>query len=258
VKLVRKNFALSSSDLDRLEQCPAAGAYRLQPKPELTFPQWYGIFVHRFLQYAVEQGRDYALAYIRSKRMKGVVSTCEKIDVDAIPAGAVEVGFSHDVLRNEAVVLPPNERTENLNPASEQYCRADLISEHQKLPLVVDYKCGSVDSRHPAREVQLLGIAAALRASWTDPWELSAVRPSGYYVALVGVRSTGALDWSMVKVDDADINEHLARAKRVQLRVMDVRASATNDARDVIDAFVKGPACELCELKPACPAHDPR
>src|SRR2546428_787542 len=71
--------AVNFTDFPRLAQCPAAGALALRggQKEKPTFPMWRGIFVHRFLEYAVTRGRQAALEYIRSKNMRGLAPWCE-------------------------------------------------------------------------------------------------------------------------------------------------------------------------------------
>lgn len=49
--LIAKSFNICSSDLGRLAACPGAGCYVLPKEREKpSFGQWYGIFVHRFLE----------------------------------------------------------------------------------------------------------------------------------------------------------------------------------------------------------------
>jgi hypothetical protein len=243
--IVRKDFVISSSSLGRLEQCPAAGVFRQTTKEKPSFPQWYGIFVGRFLQYAVERGREAALAYVYTKKMKGVHNVCERIDTDALPVGRCEVGLAHDVIRDRGRELLPGARSNDLDVYSEQYGRADLLGELEGgVSLIVDYKMGDISELNPAEFNQLLGLAAALRGA-------QGRSPAGYALALAQIRSTGHVDWAVSRVDDAHLDRYAERARLVHLRVLEDREHA--DSGRSID-FVPGAECTWCELRPDCPA----
>lgn len=256
-RLERKDFVVSSTQLEKIEACPATGVYVARGiEKKANFQQWYGIFVHRFLQYAITKGREEALAYVYTKKMKGVHSVCEKIDVDSLPMGQVEIEFAHNPIEGTSRRLPKNQGIRSADPDMEQYGRADLIEEPSPIPHVIDWKTGQLGDRHPARETQLLGLAASIRGQLSDPWGLTPPgltrSENGYKVSLVGIHATGDLEWATTTLDDVAIDAYEERARRVQLRVIQDRKDADTGRTP---AFVKGAHCMYCDLKPICPAQ---
>ena len=254
--LDRKDFVLVATQLPRYEQCPATGVYRIGGvKEKIGYGMWYGIFVHRFLEYALERGRDAALEYIRTKKMKKVREVCEAIDTDALPTGRAEVAMLFDPSRNKGREMYRGESWELIDVESEQYVKSDLVSASgapgRRAPLIGDYKCGPASLElHPAESTQLLAGAAAWRAMNRDGWGLNY---SGRIdVALITVLGTGELVWRIVELDDRDLDAYTGRARRVHLRVLDDRTRA--DSGNPPD-FVPGPMCDHCELQPVCPAR---
>jgi hypothetical protein len=254
--LIRKDFTLTSANLPRFEQCPATGVYRLGGAEKPThYGMWWGIFVHRFLEYAVERGRDRALEYIRTKKMRKVVALCERIDVAALPPGRAEVPLLHSPLDDTGHEGTKGDYHRDNDPNRDHFGKADFLSTSGPRPLIVDYKTGDLgDDVQPAGNTQLLGLAAALRRCITDPW---AVQPPGSMwrgevdVALVQVRATGDLDWTIATLADPDLDAYATRARLLHLRVLDDRQRAD---RGIPPDHATGPNCTQCELNPACPA----
>jgi hypothetical protein len=240
-KLKRRDFIVCSRDLDRLEACPGAGVYVLPRKPKTTYPQWYGIFVHRFLEYCVDRGHEAALEYIRAKRIKGAVRTCERIDPEQLLYGQVEVGWCHDPFDDTSRRVPWS-LMPTVDVTREQFGKADLVVELDvPRPLIADYKCGGHDGR-PATSSQLLGLAAAYRAE-TGVSELD--------VAIAGVMSSGEVRWATQTVDGCDLDRYVERALRAHRRVLAARTRADEGAQP---EFVRGSVCTWCSLHTACPA----
>lgn len=241
--LKRKNFTICSGVLDRLEQCPASGVYVSPYKEKPHYGQWYGIFVHRFLEYCVTRGHDAALAYIRSKKMASAVRTCERIDPDQLYYGEAEVGWGHNPFNDTARRIP-HAVMETIDWQTEQFGKADgVITCGVPRPLIVDYKCGEPGGPDPADRPQLLGLAASFRAE-SQAKEID--------VAIGAVRGTGEIVWKEQTVDSNDLDRYVDRTKTVHLRILEDRQRA--DAGIVPD-FVKGDQCDWCNIKSLCPAQ---
>jgi len=241
--LIAKDFFLSSAMIEQLELCPASGVFRLAEKPEKVEPWlWWGIFIHRFLEYAQTRGRDAALEYIAQKFPRGL-ATCRRIDTDAIPSGDVEVALAHDVYERTARQIFAGQKPV---VARETYSRADLIFRDPKngnRPHVVDYKTG--DPGSPDGDIQLLGQAAAVADLLGWRREVA--------VSFVIVKSTGELVWRTVELSADELDEFTERSRKVHLRVMQTRQDYNE--RGVLPDFIPNSYCTYCALKPACPAH---
>lgn len=253
MRLGRGKRAVTFTDYQRLEQCDAARGLQLYgaPKEKPSFPQWRGIFIHRYLQYAVERGREAALVWARTKKLKGFVKLCEAIDVEALPEGRTEVAYA----------WCPESRSSrevhgwDLDPGAEHYTRVDLLAEAYGCPHVVDYKSGSLKELDPVSSEQLLGGALAVRARWSDPWGLGSagsVLPDRYFLSYVGVESDGSLRWRTACIQNAQLDQFEQRSRQIHLKVLDSRQRY--DRHEPLQ-FRTGPACGRCELAPLCPAQ---
>lgn len=249
-ELVRAKSALFWTSFERYEQCEAACAYHLRgPKQPMHGGAWWGIFVHRFLQYAQEKGREAALKYVGSKRTKGLFDCCRKIDVSALPEGRVELGQAFDPITEEYAEVSHGTRV----PENFQHGRLDVLSELERCPWVIDYKTGDIDDRHPAEDVQLLGNMLAVRAGWQDPWGLAmrGERPRGYFVSLAKVNRDGSVRFRTAELSDTHLDNFHQRARRIQLKVLHLRQRVDDGERI---AFQAGPACGSCPIAVVCPA----
>lgn len=250
-ELVRARGAVLWTGFERYEQCEAACAYHLKgPKQPVSAGNWWGIFVHRFLQYAHDKGREAALKYVGQKRMKGLFDCCSKIDVSALPEGRAELGQAFDPVTGEHAEVMPGARV----PENFQHGRLDVLSELEACPWVIDYKTGDIDDRHPAEDVQLLGNMLAVRAGWRDPWELAmrgGERPRGYFVSLAKVNRDGSVRFRTAKLSDTHLDNFHQRARRIQLKVLHLRQRVDDGESP---AFQAGPACGSCALAIVCPA----
>lgn len=243
-----RDFTFTSASFGVFEACPAACVFN-GPKREPTGGQWYGIFVHRFLEYVTSKGPDHALAYIRSKASTGrsakaAAACCEKIDLDAIPVGEAEVGLAHDLERGHVRrVFGRHDRAGKY----EAFGKADLVfddrgSDHVH---VADYKCGWLDG-NPYESTQLLGLACALRVERGVP-EVKA--------SLVGVENTGALHWNTGTFDGPRLDDFESRMRRVHLRMLEDRSAFRE--RGISPEFLPGPHCNSCWCQTVCPAVPP-
>lgn len=243
--MIAKDFYLSSSAIDKIETCPATGVYLLAEKKEKVEPWlWWGIFIHRFLEYVQTRGRDQALAYIEQKFPRGL-NTCRRIDTNSIPTGQPEMALAHDVYERKTRQLFGMGQKPNV--ASETYSRCDLVFRDDKKDgrlHVADYKSGD-PGPDPTGNVQLLGQAAAVM----DYYGLD----DAIDVSLVSVRSTGELVWRTITLEADELHAFAERSKKVHLQVMDSRRELANG---VPPAFVPTELhCKWCYLKPICPAH---
>jgi len=244
--LVRRNFVVCSRDIARLEQCPATRVYRLDKKLEEK-PHaglFWGIILHRFLQYATERGPEAARAYIATKKWKELIKLCLAIDLDAIPPGQCEIGYAHNPFDGTARPIFGAFGVNQLNPVNEQWGQADLLADPRPGKpryLLADYKTGVADEE-PIENTQLLGLGtSAIRALGLDAID----------VALVRVFASGQLEWRTQTLtrEGAGIWEN--RARRVHVLVLQERRKADKGQRS---EFVRGSKCEYCDLRKVCPA----
>ena len=252
--LKRRDFVVCSSQLGRLEQCPASGIYERAAKRRTNYGQWHGIFVHRFLEYTFTKGVAAALAYVRSKNMPKVIRCCEGIDLDALPKGIAELGWAHNPATDTSRQLANHCRLRsNMDFSTEQFGRADLVAYDGRdratldgidRPLVIDYKSGlDTADADPGGNTQLLGLAASLRCE---------LKCDKIDVALVGVQGTGRLDWVIATLTNDHLDAYVSRARRVQLRVVADRQRADEG---IAPYFAPDPEhCRWCQCKPVCPA----
>lgn len=249
--LERARGAVLWTGFERYEQCEAACALHLRgPKEKPMYGMWWGIFVHRFLEYVQTKGRTEALKYVGQKRLKGLYDCCASIDVDALPEGQVELGHAFDPLTGEVQVVGRNMRV----PENFQHGILDLLAERDRCPWVVDYKTGDISKEDPGGHSQLLGNMLAVRANWSDPWNLSpagTTRPEAYFVSLAQVMRDGSVRFKTAQLSDQHLDNFDQRARRIQLKVLHLRQKV--DHGESV-AFQPGEACGSCSIAPACPA----
>ena len=241
-ELVRKDSAVCSNDMARLEQCPAARVLRRRKdlKEEMHFGMWWGIILHRFLEYATNKGPDAAREYIASKKWVKLKALCASIDLDQIPPGRAEVAFAHHALGGTARELFGQWAMKQMDRTQEQWGKADLLSEVSERPLVADYKSGEI-TEDPLDNTQMLGLGASVMLAQGVP-EVD--------VALVKVHSSGDMEWNTQTMDAEVLADYETRARRLQLNVIDTR-QAVDTGSPV--AFNPGDACCHCEMRTWCP-----
>ena len=236
MKITRKNFVLTPGDLARIEVCPGAGVYD-GPKFPPTSSMWWGIFVHRFLEYAQTRGREEALEYIKRKCPRAY-KTGAAINVRSIPLGHVEPEFVLDPVQRTARQARYSEARHDRNV----YARADLVFVDTVGLHVADWKSGDSQTS-PWGTAQLLTLACAASEVYPTTGD---VRGS-----VVKVRGNGDLEWVTAVYTDDELEQHFERMHRGHLQVQQVRAQA--DAGAQVD-FVRGPQCSRCSVLPVCPA----
>lgn len=246
IDLNPRDFTFTSASLDLFEACPASAVFNGPKKGRpINAGMWYGIFVHRFLEYATNKGHDFALAYIRGKAQTGrsaknALSCCEKINLEALPLGEAEVAMAHDLEAGTARRLyGPHDRARS----GEAFGKADLVFHEGDVPHVADYKCGWLNG-DPNNHPQLLGLACSVRLE---------TKSEEVRVSLVGVASNGELHWNTISADKPRMDWFEDRMKRVHLRVQNDRVAF----REVgtVPEFRPGEHCNRCHCQSIpCPA----
>lgn len=242
--LARKDFVLNSGSIDELDACPGRGAYAYDgPREPMHAGMWWGIFIHRFLEYAKTRGRAAALRYVAPKFRGRIWRTCACIDLSAIPDGETEASLAFDPFHGEARKLPGGPAgIRACVPELDQFGRADLLSSRRGLPHVIDYKSGEGPHGDPAACDQLLGLASSARVL---------AGTGGAYVSLVGVASSGSLHWRTALLARADLDSRAIRARIVHEKVAEARVLAD---MGIAPEFVRNEHCGWCDRRPACPA----
>lgn len=240
VELNPRRITFTSGGLDRFEACPAVGVFA-GPKRPANGAIWYGIFVHRFLEYATSKGADYAIKYITSKSgggrsSKAAFETCMKIDIGSIPMGEAEVALAQDLETDEVRrCYGPHDRA----TPYEAYGKADLIFSDTHVH-VADYKTGWLDG-NPYESSQLLGLACSLRRER----KVDEVKGS-----LVGVAKDGALHWNTGIYTKEALDVFEARMKRVHLRIVSDRRAFEVEGEP--PEFNPGAHCKWCSNEAFC------
>lgn len=180
------------------------------PEPEGPKPWlWWGIYIHRFLEYAKLYGRDEALAYIVRKYPRAA-RVCSRIDTDAIPPGDVEVGYAHATdLRTVRRFRYPDRPDRDREVGG----RADLVLVEELH--IADYKSGA-NPGDPAESSQVIGLLLARRL---ETGQLD--RPGKG--SLVGVRRDGRLIWRTAEWSAGELDGLEERLVTTHLRVLDDR-----------------------------------
>jgi hypothetical protein len=221
-----------------LEVCPAAGVYSCE-RPKPSFGQFYGIFVHRYLEYAKTRGVRAATDYIRRKAPR-VLKTVRRIDVSAIPDGEVEAALLIDAIEQTAQVGDYLDA----EPDRHLYARADLIWRDNSGRWVVwDYKTGKGPAVETSEQVRTLATGVWLREG----------RP-GQPVdgAIVVVTPLGDLVERRMSFEPEALETHAKRIRLLVMRVAETRAEFRDGA---LPSFVPGPHCAGCDIFDHCPAR---
>ncbi len=229
-----KNYVMSQGDIARCEVCPAARVFtgpKMPPHPGM----WYGIFVHRFIQYAQERGRDAALKYVRSKS-KQAIGVCERIDVSQIPEGLHEVGLTMDTATRETEMAPHDTAEVDRHI----YARADVVFQGKYRPHVGDFKTGE-RSYDPVTSVQLLTIGCGVSSMYDAP-EVD--------VSVINIHKDGSLNWHTHTHRAEAIDKHWKRMRKVHLEVLETRAELREEGLQ--PDFVPGEHCDNCRADIGC------
>lgn len=236
-----KHFVLSANDIERVEGCPASRVF-VGPKAQMHPAQWYGLFIHRFLEYCTTRGHANALQYIRSKRNKNVINVCERIKAEQIPA---------DGLAELTIAINPTERTaeaidwDMTEPDQHVAGRSDLIfqdAERSTRWNVWDYKTGK-QRDSPKGHVQLMTNALGVMLLQ----EAEDVRGS-----IVGIDSqSGDLLPDSVLYKRKELEKHLHRVKLAQYMTLETRADLIEHGIEP-DIAPSPDRCFQCRAKTVC------
>lgn len=238
------NFVLSPHSFAAAEACPAARVYR-GPKQPTSQANWHGIFVHLFLQYAKERGREYALAYVKRK-FKNRLSFAEKIDLDQIPDGIPEPQFIIDTAKRTADQVHKGEERGLANARDHVTVRGDMLAHTPNaLPWVIDYKSGVDNTTEPSTSVQSMIEATAVYA-------LDAVKkPPGVRASVFNIISGEIRQRHHVFSAD-ELEANLTRIRRVHLSVLETRAELKQEG--IEPEQIPGPYCRWCNARTVCPS----
>lgn len=246
-----RRSSLSVAALDLWEACPAAGVFSGPGRPTHG-GMWYGIFVHRFLEYAVNKGHAAAVKYIQTKAASGqtarrAAETCLRIDLDALPKMAeAEVTLAHD--QGSDTVRRLLGRHERPCPTWEVASRIDMLfHDADGVPHIVDWKTGTLPYGGDAAvspQTAGLGLAVAREAG------VPATRAS-----LVGVEKTGALRWRTVELDAELLRNFRERLQTAHAHAREARLAFW--ANGTVPEFRPGPQCADCPALRACPVAQP-
>lgn len=233
-----KLYAFGSADLSLAELCPASAVVgpmvRETPHPGM----WWGVFVHRFLEYAKSRGRAHAIAYIERKYPRAL-RCCRGIDLAQIPDGEPEVAMAFDpaVPSVRRYVYPDHALP------TEVHGKADLLV--RDVVHVLDYKTGG-RTFDPRESTQIVGLAVSRR--------LELQQHDGAEVSVVGVCADGQLLWRTERLSRAELDDQQGRLARGHLAVLRSRQAYAEGEEPEYRA---GPHCEAeyCSFRHECPAR---
>lgn len=238
-----KNFVLSPNDIERVERCEASRVF-VGPKEELHAGQWYGIFVHRFLEQCITKGRSAALAYVRSKRNKGVINVCERLKTDSLPEhGIPELTIAIDPTAGTAEAIDFDMAEAELHIVG----RSDLVFQNltrENRWHVWDFKTGNKDRViKPEGNVQLLTNAVGLQLL-QDAEDVKG--------SIVTIDSqSGDLCEASTLYKPKELKRHLHRLKMAHYMTMETRAELVEEG--IEPSIAPAPErCFQCRAKTVC------
>lgn len=231
-----KNFVLTPHDLGRVEHCPASRVYVPLVKERPSFGQFWGIFIHKFLEQAHNDGRDSALRYIKRKYNRAL-AVCSRIDLAALPIGETEVAYIIDTTARTAEVGD----YQQADPCDNFYARADIVYEEDGFPWIADYKSGDAIGVEPTNW-QMITLCTGL-------W-LTLGRPDRIGSAIIPIPSTGQIVYRKHIFESHVLSDHLEHLRRTHYEVLETRAELREEGID--PAFVPGPWCEHCDIRAQC------
>jgi hypothetical protein len=206
-----------------------------------------GSLRHRFLEIAIEQGREAALKVIAAQA-PGEYAFCEAIPLEKLPKGrfAAEVAIAYNPYEDTARELGRGIGRayveHGLNPEVEIGMTLDVVGVGAGVVYVGDHKTGWQPVTPAARNWQLLTGA------------LGATRAYGAEIAYAGIHQLG--EDGFVRVDEAVYDgPALALARDEILRgIRDVQNAAARLEAHLPVVPVVGKHCDYCPAKLACPA----
>lgn len=232
----------TASSLTRAIRCEASSVLARVKEPT-TYAQARGTTIHKFLQIALEEERDAALAWVKSEAEAGnvpaeIAEQCGKIDLSVFPGGvSCEVAFGYDERTGEVKVYDLELHRDY--PADLLYHGTIDIGGllDDETVYVADIKTGD---HEPAKSAWQLIFAALAAAAYSGVKkarvEFLRLWPSGQW-------SRDAHDLS---ADDLD-------AARLRLVMLAEHLRTATPERP--GGFEIGPHCTYCPALRLCPAQ---
>lgn len=242
-----RNYVISPHTFVAAEHCPTARVFR-GPKQPPSHAMWHGIAIHRFIEYAMNHDRDYALDYIKRKFPRRL-DFCKALDLSSIPLGTLEPQYIIDTKGEFAVLLDPGTVRAEASAKEHIMVRGDLLVDQSvpqrevSWPWIIDFKTGDRD--YPLDSPQAMLEALCV-------W-LTAGRPDRVRTSIFKIRKKETTpyhkDWTGDELEVA-----MKRARRVHLSVLETRAEFYQE--EVTPDFVPGDHCYRCDVRLTCP-HAP-
>lgn len=240
-----KPRTLSGRDIDIVQHCVVPGVFSLRHRPPPGPAQWWGIFIGRFLEYAVRYDPDYALEYIEQKFPRGL-NTVGKIDVEPLIAmkPKMEVSVAYEPKARTGYVLENSKDTDGTKQITS---RMDGWINHTSIPHVFDFKSGEREY-DPASMSQMLTAGVTIG---TMPTKL----PGAVDLSIVNVISSGELRWKTHRASITELQTYGEKLRKVHLSVLVARMEYDEDGEEPIR--VPGKHCHWCDLRDVCPEAEP-
>lgn len=240
-----KPRTLSGRDIGIVQHCVAPGVFALRHRTPPGPAQWWGIFIGRFLEYAVRYDRDYALEYIEQKFSRGL-NTVGKIDVEPLIAmkPRMEVAVAYEPKARIGYEL---ENARDTDAEKQVTSRMDGLITHTRIPHVFDFKSGEREY-DPATMTQMLtaGVTVATMVE---------TLPEAVDLSIVNVISSGVLRWKTERIPSADLLKYGEKLRKVHLSVLLARTEYDEDGDEPLR--VPGKHCHWCDLRTVCPEAEP-
>jgi len=232
---------LSASRLPLVARCIGAAALP-SVQEESSDAATAGTGRHTFLRRAAEIGRDAALAEIPADASWR--STCEGIDTDALPRGDWEVAYAYHPETDTARILGHDmARDYSAAEADEITGTADLITTHEGIPWVIDFK-GSESVDDPAQNLQLGFYALA---------HCRVIGRDEARVSIAYVHTDGHVEWVHARLDGWDLETIASRVRAIWSRAREAREAYTH--RGLTPDLAAGSHCRYCPSFALCPAQ---
>ena len=243
-----RSYILSPRDIDRVEVCPASGVFVQREKKAPSFAQFYGIYMHRFVEYAHKRGRDYALNYIASasRTSRKCYAVCEALDLASIPTGRDELAWAYDTSSQECLYGEP-EDPEDILPSTHIRGRADIVvasgapnTPYFKVLEVWDMKTG--DSRVDPR------TSGQIRTTVAAMWD----GISSVVGGIADIMSDGRVVKRTHTFTPDEILAERHRLRRIHLSIIEARHEYRHE--HITPMYQASVHCRWCNHKSVCDA----
>jgi hypothetical protein len=203
---------------------------------------WYGIALHRYIEYSKTRGKYAAIAYIREKFPRQV-EVCKKIRVDEIPDGEQEQTLLIDLKRDAGGSHTKGSETRRTDGVQ---MKADLRSfdlvDGVVMAHIIDYKTGDRVYALEDNDQLLTGAAASY---YEFPHE------QGVRASIFNIHSDGSVHPTTIVYPPNRLREHFRRCKLIWSLVRETRAEVDDEA--LVPEFVPGAHCRTCRASSGCP-----